>query len=401
MMRQRQHPDRAWASAPNNSNYDESKDLVPPKPTKGRRSLIRLLTIVVTVLLLSVVSLALVLLYGDFSESTYGESTLKKQRCSATRYIHAYEVCCGMTSTSTPTSNLNCTKEDNNWFIRLMNKKPLVSSGKATLYWAHMRKAGGTTFSSSIESHVHNTTADPSATFTNGFVRTIKVHSQAGSRHCVNHRLANETLFVTIFRDPIDRYTSEYFYNNVPSFLKSTTTKGRIIEWWKRTPRDERGFRMNLAKKSLIENWQTRWYTHPDGCKDLNRPQPNPKNEKYMYESAGYGLDPRQVMTRQDLEDAKMVIDQFDIVGIAPFFEEEHSILPWLELAGSNKVVQISKEAKNKNEKKPLTDSHDVKTNLTMYFYDQFRLDLELFQFAKDLSRRRTAISNCVKNIVG
>lgn len=64
--------------------------------------------------------------------------------------IDAYMKCC------LEDNNINCTESDTKWFARLLEKSPLVRQGKATLYWAHMRKAGGTSFGNSIESAVRS-----------------------------------------------------------------------------------------------------------------------------------------------------------------------------------------------------------------------------------------------------
>jgi hypothetical protein len=58
-------------------------------------------------------------------------------------YIDAYNTCC---SSKTTTGGLNCTEQDDEWFTRLMRKREIIQSGDGTLYWAHMRKAGGTSF---------------------------------------------------------------------------------------------------------------------------------------------------------------------------------------------------------------------------------------------------------------
>jgi hypothetical protein len=58
-------------------------------------------------------------------------------------YIDAYNTCCSKTTT---TGGLNCTDQDDEWFTRLMKKREIIQSGGGTLYWAHMRKAGGTSF---------------------------------------------------------------------------------------------------------------------------------------------------------------------------------------------------------------------------------------------------------------
>ena len=87
-----------------------------------------------------------------------------------TQYINAYAKCCNAKA------SLNCTKSDNEWFRRLLRKSTIVSQGNATLYWAHMRKTGGTSLGGSIESSVFNHTEEPRAMFTQGFGRTVKMH---------------------------------------------------------------------------------------------------------------------------------------------------------------------------------------------------------------------------------
>ena len=86
------------------------------------------------------------------------------------------------------------------WFPRMRTKRQLVVDGNATLHWAHMRKAGGTTFQSYIESVNErlltylrgvrdgrkgvelSTPLAPTSLFTQGFARTIRPHLQANSR---------------------------------------------------------------------------------------------------------------------------------------------------------------------------------------------------------------------------
>lgn len=61
-------------------------------------------------------------------------------------YIDAYNTCCSSETTTTTAGGLNCTEQDDEWFTRLMKKRQIIQSGGGTLYWAHMRKAGGTSF---------------------------------------------------------------------------------------------------------------------------------------------------------------------------------------------------------------------------------------------------------------
>jgi hypothetical protein len=246
-----------------------------------------------------------------------------------TSYLNAYDMCCGKNGNTPP--KVQCTQQDDEWFSRLMKKFPIVSTGKATLYWAHMRKGGGTSFGSAIESQTFNRTHEPGALFTNGFVRTVKMHLQAGSRHCIDHQYANETLFVTIIRHPVDRYVSEYFYQNMGKKLTADTIEGKILEWHELSKNNgkkkESSVIMRKAIGTFIENWQTRWYTNPQPCEDLNRPPPHDSHKNYSYWNSGHKLDPRKVVSRRDLDDAKMILDNFDVVGMAPFFGGECSIV--------------------------------------------------------------------------
>lgn len=313
-------------------------------------------------------------------------------------YVDAYNDCCFASS-----QNLNCTHQDNEWFLRLMKKYPIVHSGNATLYWAHMRKAGGTSFSHAIESHTFQTTHESDALFTQGFSHIVKMHLKAGSRDCVDHTYANETLFVTIFRHPVDRYVSEYFYRGIGNKLDMETTQGKVLEWHDRSKNDKKGFiRMDKAAGNFIENWQTRWFTNPNHCVDLDRPHRNDRNDKgynnYSYWRSGQREDPRPFVNQSDLTQAKIVLDKFDVVGVAPFFGGECSILPWLRLAGSNMPKVETNEVKKQHKSDMLEERkrEELKQAIWDNLGEQVKFDVELFEFASDLSKRRSAISCCV-----
>lgn len=53
-------------------------------------------------------------------------------------FTDAYNICCR--TTNPQSAKVPCKKEDDRWFDRLVSKSELVSTGGATLYWAHMRK---------------------------------------------------------------------------------------------------------------------------------------------------------------------------------------------------------------------------------------------------------------------
>jgi hypothetical protein len=315
-------------------------------------------------------------------------------------YIDAYNKCCS----SSNIHHLNCTRHDDEWFARLLKKYAIITSGQATLYWAHMRKAGGTSFSHAIESHVFQYTNESTALFTQGFGHTIKMHLQAGSRNCVDHTYANETLFVTILRHPVDRYVSEYFYRSIEKKLEAKTMKGRVMEWYNRSINTEGDYiMMDKAIGSFIENWQTRWYTNPNHCVDLDRPMRMTNGNNYSYWHSGQRKDPRMVVNRRDLTQAKMVLDKFDVVGVAPFFGTEEavgkcSIVPWLTLVGSNRPLTETNEVRKQHKVNKLEELKREKLKQAIWenLGEQVKLDVELFNFARELSKRRQAISCCV-----
>jgi hypothetical protein len=69
-----------------------------------------------------------------FKNETYG----KVKVADIFSYADAYDICCGRNTHKT--AEVQCNKEDDTWYARLLRKSPLVSTGRATLYWAHMRK---------------------------------------------------------------------------------------------------------------------------------------------------------------------------------------------------------------------------------------------------------------------
>jgi len=241
-----------------------------------------------------------------------------------------------------------------------------------------------------------------SALFTNGFVRTVKMHLWAASKDCVDHEYANETLFVTVLRHPIDRYVSEYFYSKVWIDMKAKNdVKEILMEWYGRSLGGKEVI-MSESQLQFIENWQTRWYTNPGPCDDLNRPPPHDSHLNYSYWKSGIATDPRKNIGREDLGTAKSVLEKFDIVGIAPFFnnDKECDLVPWIVLAGSNRPNEKTDQQFNKNYNPSIQIVKYLRSNVTEYLYDQVKYDMELFEFAKQLSMRRSNIACCVQELM-
>ncbi len=156
---------------------------------------------------------------------------------------------------------------------------------------------------------------------------------------------------------------------------------------------------MSESQKQFIENWQTRWYTNPGPCDDLNRPPPHDSHPNYSYWRSGIPTDPRKKIGREDLGAAKSVLEKFDIIGIAPFFKSrrECDLVPWVVLAGSNKPVEVVDQHFNKNYDSSNQLVKNLRSNVTKYLYHQVKYDIELFEYAKQLSMRRSNIACCVQ----
>jgi hypothetical protein len=253
-----------------------------------------------------------------------------------------------------------------------------------------------------LESHAFNTTHEPDALFTQGFGHTVKLHLQAGSLDCINHTYANETLFITIFRHPVDRYVSEYFYRGIGKHLEATSAVDSVLEWHNLSKNTAgEGVVMRKAAGHFIENWQTRWYTNPHHCVDLDRPYRDDHGHNYSYWKSGQKIDPRIIVTENDLNEAKRVLDKFDVVGVAPFFGGECSIVPWLQLAGSNKPIEEVNEVKKQHKSNELAEQkrEELKQAIWDNLGEQVKFDVELYEYVRELSKRRSAISCCVIEI--
>ena len=109
-------------------------------------------------------------------------------------------------------------------------------------------------------------------------------------------------------------------------------------------------------------------------------------------------MDPRIIVTENDLNEAKRVLDKFDVAGVAPFFGGECSIVPWLRLAGSNKPLVEVNEVKKQHKSNELAEQkrEELKHAIWDNLGGQVKFDVELYEYVRELSKRRSAISCCV-----
>ena len=298
----------------------------------------------------------------------------------------AYDNCC-------TAKTIDCNAADKQWFQRIVAKRDIIRQGDATLFWAHMRKSGGSSLSYHIESATFNHTAEAGALFKFGFTRTVKVHLAAMSKHCVTDKKHKETLYVTTLRQPLNRYVSEYNYRKLGRHMPRNASLKELVANWM-YQKNDKPINMQMAPDKLIDNWQTRFFTNSCPCDDLVTPPIHDSHPNYSYWRSGCKLDNRQLINTRDLHQAMHVIDKFDVVAIAPYFQEgKCDMMPWFRLAGSAIAKSINIAVNVNKRTKPRMTTLDGHT----YIPDSnFNIDNDLFAFAKDLSERRKRISCCV-----
>jgi hypothetical protein len=287
-----------------------------------------------------------------------------------------------------------------------------------------MRKAGGTSFGGSLESKTFKNTALPNALFTQGFNRTVKIHLKASSQHCLAPRFMNQTLFVTILRDPLSRYVSEFDYLNLGKhYSVNSSSTLETVQRWSHNDSSSNVVRMDHARRKFIENYQTRWFTNECPCSDLDPAHSKDDYPNYRYWKSGCHEDRRMRLDANALEVAKSVVSRFDIVGIAPFFshggppaaetgavdqtsdsqteQQKCDLLPLMELAGSNSPVGVvTNTAKNRGKRGELKAAIRVSTDAQAYLNQMLTLDNELFAYATAMVDRRTKLACCVKKLL-
>lgn len=280
-------------------------------------------------------------------------------------------------------ARVECTAEDRAWYERITRKRDVVESGNATLFFAHMRKAAGTTFATAIEGATFGT---EETFFKQGFRRTVKIHLAAMSKHCVDDPAAGDVLFVTTFREPVARYVSEYNYRGIGRNHRNSSPEEKIRHW--RHPPTV--ISMRSARDRLIDNWQVRWYTNGCQCVDLRLPPVHDSHPNYSYWRSGCDRDPRAKIIKADLAEAIDVIHKFDVIAMPPYFEGECTIKPLLKLVGGG-AADLPERVKNRGSRKLFLDS-----DAAWIPPELFEFDKRLYRRVKQIERRRRHIACCL-----
>lgn len=200
-----------------------------------------------------------------------------------------------------PTWNLNIScdldQHCSEWKRKLMTKLECIKDHCGLYFYYHMRKAAGTTITQILQ-------------LNSARLNTVKFLPAEGLP--LDHRFLNQQGIIThvSFRDPVDRIISLYWYEHVLYYHQVQKKPGKAsnLRTWVNHWRDSSLWKQNYTRINPatvyidIENYYIKALTEWDGIKNI---------------------------TRDDLERAKSVVDQFDIVIVSEMFnlQAQHALL--------------------------------------------------------------------------
>lgn len=171
------------------------------------------------------------------------------------------------------------------------------------LYYQHVRKCGGTVGKTLIA----NTSAAGNY-FENEFF--------SFPTNCLDQPQANQTLFFTMLRDPVERYMSEFRYRGLPSLYNLThdSTDEQVraaIRHWVNVD-GETCMKKKWAPSCFYSNIYVRLFSGKDRCRIFDVP-PNTSHNEIFWRWAGstIGVD---AVTQEDFEVAMETLRRFDLV---------------------------------------------------------------------------------------
>lgn len=275
------------------------------------------------------------------------------------------------------------------WKASLSSKLVCKAKRRAMFYHYHTRKAAGTSIRDSMKLSARLSVI--AYVETEGVVLDPSILSTPG------------LLSVTSLREPISRILSLYWYEHVgwyAGILKQPTRCKPLREWidaWRDGSTFKNGILASAPNSNYveIENYYTKMLSSWDG---------------------------KSVVTKQNLDRAKEVLRQFDLVLISEWMGDETQIDAFNAVFKGRRVVTVGhKVTGDKKMKERLAptlapDEEDMRKILTQL--NQF--DIELYQYAQSLvalrlkevtslaaasadhaNRVRTIPSDCVHDAMG
>ena len=285
-----------------------------------------------------------------------------------------------------------------NWKKRLHAKQGAVSSGNVTLFFAHLRKSGGTSLTSLLSSN-----------FPNGFAREAKPHLNAVASTCLlDQTFAKETLFLTSLRHPLERWNSEFNYLGFPrryGLMSPPETESRVLPAIVnftngysvlngaacKPKLDEngkcRGVKLSSSLNCYVDNYLTRYFSGACACNDLS----NHEWTGTRYWDAGCKHDARCEIDRADFERAKEVLTRFDLIMVQ---DKKHgtgstcglnSIIEAVGGVGISASLRSSTQLNKKAKRVDLT----IYPKVVELLESTNKYDMLLWEFASELYKRR------------
>jgi hypothetical protein len=181
------------------------------------------------------------------------------------------------------------------------NAQGCLSQGQGRFLFLHMRKAGGTSIRECIRSLSY---AYPKLLVGHAY------HSEGSTFKLTCLEAGENTVLVTCMRDPISRIISSYSYEG---YMVGVT---RYSKTYQRSP---------FNWTDWIRRSEEEYYHVSDEAQGLSVWI---SNENYYTRTLVdyYRRDPRQRVTREDLELAKRVLSSFDSIVIMEWMGEEGMI---------------------------------------------------------------------------
>ena len=258
--------------------------------------------------------------------------------------------------------------DQSKWVESIRGKLLCLQGGTGGVFLYHVRKAAGTSIRDVLEQSC--------ARWHVGFyeVEGLTLDTEFLDYKSVNSA-STSLLSVLTLRDPVERALSMYWYEHVGWWdgIQKKTDKCHTLTEWIATWRDSSDWKKEFMKKNPktvyveIENYYVKVLTgwtgpHVDG----------PLSEKH-------------------LEQAKHVLDRFDVVMLTEWMNDAtqidalNALFPGRNMVATKHMVKGDKNAKDRLLSKLAPNEADMKKLLG----ELNGLDLQLFEYAQSLAARR------------
>ena len=266
------------------------------------------------------------------------------------------------------------------WYLNILSKIACLRQGKGGIFLYHVRKAAGTTIRDLLEHtcelwsvklfEVEGLSLDPHFLNFHYSKSPMKNPSSLRTEH------SSDLLSVISFRNPIDRIISMYWYEYVGWWdgIQKLTNKCKPLSEWIDVWSDAHAWKQDFMKKNPknvyveIENYYIKLLINWDNRKENGR-----------------------AVTIKDLEQAKAILDTFDMILIMEWMNDASQINTLSELfpgrsnIAAKHILKGDQKAKKRLYSR-LSPDEDVQRQrlIRMNAYD-----VQLWEYAKSVAAKR------------